>query len=128
MPISYWIYIDIQTQLEVNRLSVIDQQEKSYDDTTKSIASLKSDLENARQHPFVTSATMGKVTRVFDELCEELKRNKSVHTARISNDEIKDAIASIFENRVGFPFEKEKLRELISEKIRGSGLVIMHLC
>ena len=98
-----------------NRLSVIDQQEKSYDDTTKSIASLKSDLENARQHPFVTSATMGKVTRVFDELCEELKRNKSVHTARISNDEIKDAIASIFENRVGFPFEKEKLRELISE-------------
>lgn len=71
-----------------NRLSVIDQQEKSYDDTTKSIISLKSDLENARQHPFVSSATMDKVSRVFDELCEELKKNKSVHTTRISNDEI----------------------------------------
>jgi len=44
-----------------------------------------------------------------------LKKNKSVHTARISNDEIKDAIASIFENRVGSPFDKEKLQELISE-------------
>lgn len=98
-----------------NRLSVIDQQEKSYDDTTKSIVSLKNDLENARQHPFVSSDTMNKVDRVFDELCEELKKNKSVHTTRISNDEIKDAIASIFENRVGSPYDKEKLQKLISE-------------
>lgn len=98
-----------------NRLSVIDQQEKSYDDTTKSINSLRSDLENARQHPFVSSGTMDKVSRVFKELCEELKNNKSVHTTRISNDEIKDAIASIFENRVGSPFEKDKLEELILE-------------
>lgn len=98
-----------------NRLSVIDQQEKSYDDTNKSITSLKSDLENARQHPFVSPATMSKVGRVFDELCEELKSNKSVHTARISNDEIKNAIASIFENRVGAPFEKDKLETLILE-------------
>ncbi|AFY29071.1 PIN-like domain-containing protein [Cyanobium gracile] len=96
-----------------NRLSVIDQQERSYEDTTKSINSLRSDLENARQHPFVSSETMGKVNRVFEELCEELNHNKSVHTARISNDEIKDALASVFENRVGSPFEKEKLEELI---------------
>ncbi|WP_339673759.1 PIN-like domain-containing protein [uncultured Zhongshania sp.] len=98
-----------------NRLSVIDQQEKSYDDTTKLIASLKSDLENARQHPFVSSDTMNKVGLVFDELCEELKNNKSVHTERISNDEIKEAIASIFEGRVGAPYEKEKLLELITD-------------
>lgn len=98
-----------------NRLSVIDQQEKSYDDTTKLISSLKSDLENARQHPFVSSGTMKKVRRVFDELCEELKKNKSVHTERISNDEIKEAIASIFGGRVGAPYEKEKLLEMMTE-------------
>lgn len=98
-----------------NRLSVIDQQEKSYDETKKSIESLKSDLENARQHPFVSNKTMTKVSKVFDELCEELKKNKSVHTNRISNDEIKDAISVIFDNRVGLPYEKEKLTELISE-------------
>lgn len=98
-----------------NRLSVIDKQEKSYDDTTNSINSLRSDLENARQHPFVSSGIMDKVSRVFEELCEELKNNKSVHTTRISNDEIKDALASIFENRVGSPFQKDKLEELILE-------------
>lgn len=98
-----------------NRLNVIDQQEKSYDETTKAIVSLKSDLENSRQHPFVSSETMDKVSPVFDELCEELKKNRAVHTARISNDEIKDAIATIFESRVGPPYEKEKLQEIILE-------------
>lgn len=98
-----------------NRLSVIDQQEKSYDDTAKSIESLKRDLENARQHPFVSKGVMDKVSSVFEELCNELKNNKSVHTTRISNDEIKDSIAEIFENSVGLPYEKERLEQLITE-------------
>lgn len=98
-----------------NRLYVIDQQERSYDETQKSIDNLKSDLENARQHPFVSNRTMAKVGKVFEELREELINNKNIHTKRISNDEIKDAISSIFDNRVGSPYEKEKLVELISE-------------
>ncbi len=98
-----------------NRLSVIEQQERSYDETKKSIESLKSDLENARQHPFVSNRTMTKVVRVFDELCEELNKNKAVHTNRISNDEIKESVSAIFENRVGSPYEKDRLVELISE-------------
>jgi len=98
-----------------NRLSVIDQQEKSYDDTVKSIELLKRDLENARQHPFVSKDIMERMSSVFEELCNELKNNKSVHTTRISSEEIKDSIAGIFENSVGFPYEKERLEQLISE-------------
>ncbi|WP_339134730.1 MAG: PIN-like domain-containing protein [Candidatus Electrothrix sp. GW3-4] len=98
-----------------NRLSVIDQQERSYDSTIKSIESLKSDLDNARQHPFVSKQTMKKFDSVVHALCEELTHNKEVHTQRISNDEIKNSISQIFENRVGLPFEKEKLEKLIIE-------------
>ncbi|MEJ2046308.1 MAG: PIN domain-containing protein [Reinekea sp.] len=96
-----------------NRLSVIDQQEQSYDSTIKSINNLKSDLDNARQHPFVSKQTMGEVDSVFNALCEELLNNKKVHTQRISNDEIKNSISQIFENRVGSPFDKETLEQLI---------------
>jgi len=96
-----------------NRLSVIDQQEQSYDSTIKSINSLKSDLDNARQHPFVSKQTMGQVDSIFNALCEELLSNRQVHTQRISNDEIKDSISEIFKNRVGSPFDKEKLKKLI---------------
>ncbi|MDX9987979.1 PIN-like domain-containing protein [Thiothrix unzii] len=98
-----------------NRLSVIDQQEKSYDDTKNSIDSLRRDLENARQHPFVSKEVMEKANSIFEELIHELEKSKLVHTTRISNDEIKDSIASIFEVSVGLPYEKERLDKLIIE-------------
>lgn len=98
-----------------NRLTVIDQQEKSYDETENLIRTLRRDLENSRQHPFVSAGVMEKASGVFDELCDELKNNKSVHTSRISNDEIKDAIANIFEGRVGLPYDEERLNKLTTE-------------
>jgi len=98
-----------------NRLLVIDQQEKSYDNTVKAIESLKQDLDNARQHPFVSKKIMEKVDSVFSELCNELQSNKSVHTSRISNDEIKESIANIFKDSVGAPYENTRLEDLIKE-------------
>lgn len=98
-----------------NRLTVIDQQEKSYDETENLIRTLRRDLENARQHPFVSTSVMEKASSVFDELCDELKSNKSVHTNRISSDEIKDAIANIFEGRVGQPYDEDRLNKLTTE-------------
>jgi predicted nucleic acid-binding protein len=96
-----------------NRLSVIDQQERSYDDTAKSINSLRSDLDNARQHPFVSQQTMSQVNKIFDLLCHELSENKGIHTKRISNDEIKESISLIFENSVGQPYSREDLEKMI---------------
>lgn len=96
-----------------NRLSVIDQQERSYDDTMKSISALKSDLDNARQHPFVNQEIMTQVDSVFKSLCEELSKNKGIHTKRISSDEIKESISLLFENSVGQPYDKERLEQLI---------------
>jgi len=98
-----------------NRLSVIDQQERSYDDTAKSINSLRSDLDNARQHPFVSQRAMKQVNKVFDLLCNELSENKEAHTKRISDDEIKKSISSIFENNVGQPYSRESLEKMISD-------------
>lgn len=98
-----------------NRLTVIGQQEKSYDDTIKSIESLQQNLDNTRQHPFVSRKIMTKVNRVFNEIRDELETNKSIHTNRINNDAIKDTIAKIFEHSVGFPYNKDRLEKLISE-------------
>ncbi len=97
-----------------NRLTVIDQQEKSYDDTIKLIESLQQNLDNTRQHPFVSKGVMRKANSVFDELCNELKKNKSAHTERISSDEVKDSIAIIFGRNVGIPYNKDQIDQLIS--------------
>lgn len=98
-----------------NRMTVIDQQERSYDETIKSIEALRNDLDNARQHPFVSKKTMVQVNKLFDFLCTELKDNKDIHTERITNDEIKDALSVIFETNIGEPFSKEEIEEIIAD-------------
>ena len=98
-----------------NRLLVIDQQERAYDETTKSIERLKSDLENARQHPFVCEDTLQKVNNIFDDLNSELSQNKYVHTKRINEDEILEEISDIFRGKVGHPFNEEQLNQVIEE-------------
>src|SRR5271157_1543664 len=43
-----------------NRLTVISQQEKAYDDAVKTIQALRADLTNMRQHPFLSEKLMQK--------------------------------------------------------------------
>lgn len=98
-----------------NRLSVIDKQERSYDETLKSINSLESDLENAWQHPFVSNNIMKRAKSVFKDLCKELEDNRSIHTNRIGNDEIQNSIATLFNKNTGTPFTREELEKILKE-------------
>ncbi|QSB55697.1 DUF4935 domain-containing protein [Acinetobacter calcoaceticus] len=98
-----------------NRLSVISQQEKAYEETIERINKLKIDLENKRQHPFVSEIIMEKVDSVFNDLNQELKSNKQHHTNRIYDDQIKEEISNIFDGNVGLPFSTERLKEIITE-------------
>lgn len=97
-----------------NRLGVISQQEKAYDETIQKINDLKVGLENKRQHPFVSELIMGQVDSIFNDLAKELENNKQHHTSRIYDDQIKEEIAKIFDGNVGIPFSDEKLKEIIS--------------
>ncbi len=98
-----------------NRLTVIGNQEVAYDEAKSLIDKLENKLENSRQHPFISDNTMKIVKGVFKELCQELDDNKSFHTERIKNDDIKNSIVDIFDNRVGLPYDKETLENLIIE-------------
>lgn len=98
-----------------NRLSVIDAQEKSYNETIKTIASLEQSLRSARQHPFVSEKTMEKISNVFTQLCTELEYNKEAHTKRIENDQIKESIADLFDGKVGPEYSNQRLEEIILE-------------
>lgn len=110
-----WLPNRVAEEYLNNRLTAIDKQESSYDTMINSISSLKKDLENSNQHPFVSSDMMVEVQNTFDMLCNELSANKEVHTKRINDDEIRDKLLEIFSQRVGLPYSNEKLEEIVVE-------------
>jgi PIN like domain len=98
-----------------NRLQVISQQEKAYEETSKAIEDLQGDLRNARQHPFISEKLMTQLTTVLGGVAKELTKNKKVHSARTSEDEIKDSIGNLFDGKVGQPYLEDQLAVICRE-------------
>lgn len=98
-----------------NRLTVIAQQEKAYDETLKAIQTLQADLSNARQHPFLSDKLMQKLTQVLGEVTVELDTTKATHVKRTSSDEIQRVIGDLFAGRVGPSLSDDQLDAICRE-------------
>ena len=98
-----------------NRLTVVSQQEKAYDDTLKTLQNVQNDFKNIRQHPFISERLMGRLASVFDQVSKELQQNKEIHSARASQDEIQENLRALFDGRVGEPFTEEELEAICKE-------------
>lgn len=114
-----WIPHQVAYEYLTNRLNVIGEQVKTYDDTIKKADSLKKALENANQHPFVKTETLSTCNTTFTLLTDELTKNRLIHEKRISSDEIKDCLEILLDNRVGAEFSREQIEAaLIDGKSR----------
>lgn len=110
-----WIPHQVAHEYLTNRLFVISEQAKFYDDAIKRIDGLKKLLENNNQHPFVAPETLNESSEIFEKLTSELSENRLIHDRRITQDEIKEHLLSILSDKVGEGYEKDRLEEIILE-------------
>ncbi|PCJ31036.1 MAG: hypothetical protein COA90_07590 [Gammaproteobacteria bacterium] len=114
---SLWLPHQAASEYLENRTSVIFSQEKSYMDTKKSVENMKKDLENTRSHPFVTEATMQKLTAVFTELNDELELSLESHRKKLTDDDIKRDISELFEQKVSPAYSGKELLSIAEEGV-----------
>ena len=110
-----WIPHQSAQEFFDNRLSVISQQEKAYEDAISSIDSMEKEFKNSRQHPFIPQKLLKKFSELSKEICENLNSSKDFHNKRISEDDILDKVESLFDNKVGNEFSEEELKALFKE-------------
>ena len=110
-----WLPYQATQEYLNNRLTVIGEQEKSYNETIRSINGLEGKFDNARQHPFVSQGALEKLKGMFETLKLELEKNRDIHTERITSDQIKDKLADIFEGKIGRPYTKDELDSIFIE-------------
>lgn len=101
-----WVPHQVAHEYLVNRLSVIGDQVKIYDDALKKVEALRRLLDNASQQPFVSSGLLASVNDLFGKLIVEFKGNQKFHEGRISSDEIKDRLEVLFEGKVGGGYDR----------------------
>jgi hypothetical protein len=98
-----------------NRLNVISQQKKAYEDAISSLKKVEEEFKNFRQHPFISKKSLKKFSALTEEICGELDTNKQFHDKRIVQDDILERIEKLFEDKVGEEFDKEKMNELFKK-------------
>ena len=98
----------------MNRVGVINQQVKIYDEAIKNVEELKRSFENPRQHPFVKEVTFRELGASFDKVVFELNENKKTYLGRIETDDVKAELEKLLDGRVGAPLTAEKIKDVLS--------------
>lgn len=110
-----WIPHQSANEFFENRLSVINQQEKSYEEATNALKSIENEFKNSRQHPFITQKLLKKFSSLSKEICEQLNESKEFHNKRVYQDDVLGKIESLFNNKVGDEYGKNQLKEIYKE-------------
>ncbi len=76
---------------------------------------MESKLDSNRQHPFLSKRSLADLLQTFSEIKQELSESKKTHSDRISKDPIKDALAKIFEGKVGSPYTEEEFKTVFKD-------------
>ena len=110
-----WIPHRAAQEFLSNRLEVIGQQEKSYDEAIKTLAGIEDRLKDARQHPFIPQAMLKRLGGIFSEVSKHLSQQKEAHSNRLSSDPILAEIETVVSGRIGEPFSEEEVAKLCKE-------------
>lgn len=110
-----WIPHQSASEFFENRLNVISQQEKSYEDAINSLKSIENEFKNSRQHPFIKKKLLKKFSDLSAEICEQLNDSKEFHNKRIHQDDVLSKIENLFNERVGNEYDQSELEVIYKE-------------
>ena len=109
-----WVPNQVAGEYLMNRIGVINQQVKVYDDAIKNVEELQRSFENPRQHPFVKEATFRELGASFDKVVSELNENKKTYLGKIESDDVKAELEKLLDGRVGSPLTTEEIKDVLS--------------
>jgi len=103
-----------------NRMGVIRQYKKSYDDLIKTIDSFKGQLSSKyRHHPFVDVSKLREDVEASLKTIEaEIKKKQDKHPDWIQTDEVLEAITKIFSKCTGEAYTESELEAIYAEGAR----------
>ncbi|EPG7067836.1 PIN-like domain-containing protein [Serratia marcescens] len=108
-----WLPFQVGNEFFANRLSVISEQVKSYNEFEKALQNIQNTLSNKRNHPFLQEETSKELTSSLHIVYEDLKSSKEKYESLISSDIILEKILDLYDGKVGNEYTEEELNEYI---------------
>jgi len=110
-----WIPYQVSNEYHKNLNSVIVQQVSRYETSIKTLTDFKKQIDEKRNHPFLTEELHQEILLFCSKFDQELVSKKSQVIELISNNPIKENLASLLHQRVGNPLSDKQKEEIFFE-------------
>lgn len=115
-----WIPHQVALDYHKNRLNVIAKQKKAYHDIEIILDDLFNKLKNELniflKHPLIDIApSLKEISDLFDKIKNKLKQQESNHPDLFIDDDIRDEITALFEDKVGPEYSEDELQKIYSQ-------------
>jgi PIN like domain len=112
-----WIPYQVGYEFYKNRINVISEYEKSYDEILSILEKAKSDIEaKYKDHPFLNlyeiKEEMGKGLSGVEKKIKQAQKN---HPKWLEKDEVLEKINSLFDGNIGNNYDEQKLIDIKKE-------------
>jgi len=112
-----WIPHQAALEYQKNRLDVINQQLSAYEKIQKSLDSNKdkilNDLKTFSRHPYIiVDQLIENIESAFTEINKELNNKKETHPNLLDEDDLRETITELLQEKVGLALSQEKLKKI----------------
>lgn len=112
-----WIPYQVGYEFYENRINVISEYEKSYDEILSILEKAKSEIEaKYKNHPFLD---LGKIKEEMNKGLSDveitIKQAKKNHPKWLEKDEVLEKLNQLFEGNIGNNYDEQKLNEIKKE-------------
>lgn len=112
-----WIPYQIGYEFYENRITVISEYEKSYDEILSILEKAKSDIEvKYKDHPFLNLYEIKEeMSKGLSGVERKIKKAKKDHPKWLEKDEVLEKLNQLFEGNIGNNYDEQKLNEIKKE-------------
>jgi DNA-binding CsgD family transcriptional regulator len=111
------IFLTFQVGLEYNRnrFEIIADQENSHNDFLKKLKIIEDDLNSKDSPPFLSDKLHKSLSKVFNNVEEEVKGHIKSFNKMGDNDEIFNKIDKLFSGKISEKFDTERIKQIYQE-------------
>ena len=112
-----WVPYQVGYEFYENRINVISEYEKSYDQILSILKKAKEDIEDKyKNHPFLDLCKIKEeINEGVSGVENKIKKAKEEHPKWLEKDEVLEKLNKLFEGNIGDNYEEQRLNEIIKE-------------
>ena len=107
-----WLPYQVGFEFNRNRLTVISDQRKLYDDFEKRINDIINEIDNKNRNPFFSVSVFEKLLSIKGDIKNEIDNKIKAYQESLITDSLLDKINAVFEGKVGNCFKPEELKKI----------------